>query len=66
MLVATRLTYRINRFEILAIAVATGLSVAVSAAIVAWLTQTDFMSCGHDNFGNIEARCLGMANVGEW
>ncbi len=66
MLVATRLTYRINRFEILAIAIATGLSVAVSAVIVAWLTQTDFMSCGYDNFGNIEARCLGMANLGEW
>ena len=66
MLVATRLTYRINRFEILAIAIATLLSVVVSAAIVGWLTQTRFASCGYDEFGDIEARCLGLAKLGEW
>jgi hypothetical protein len=66
MLVATRLTYRINRFEVLAIAIVTVLSVVVSAAIVAWLTRTDFMSCGYDDFGNIEARCLGLATLGQW
>jgi hypothetical protein len=66
MLVATRLTYRINRFEILAIAIATVLSVVVSTAIVAWLTQTNYASCGYDEFGNIEARCLGIAKLGEW
>ena len=66
MLVATRLTYRINRFEILAITIATVLSVVVSAAVVAWLTQSGFASCGHDDFGNIEARCLGLVKLGEW
>ena len=66
MLVATRLTYRINRFEIGAIAVATLLSVVVSAAIVAWLTQTGFASCGYDTSGNIELRCLANATLGEW
>jgi ABC-type transport system involved in multi-copper enzyme maturation permease subunit len=66
MLVATRLTYRINRFEILAITIATVLSVAVSAAVVAWLTQSGYTTCRGDEFGNLEPRCLNMSAIGEW
>jgi ABC-type transport system involved in multi-copper enzyme maturation permease subunit len=66
MLVATRLTYRINRFEILAITVATVLSVVVSAAVVAWLTQSGYTTCRGDEFGNLEPRCLNMSAIGEW
>ena len=66
MLVATRLTYRINRFEILAITIATVLSVAVSAAVVAWLTQSGYTTCRGDEFGNLEPRCLNLSAIGEW
>ena len=66
MLVATRLTYRINRFEILAITIATVLSVVVSAAVVAWLTQSGYTTCRGDEFGNLEPRCLNMSAIGEW
>ena len=38
-LAATRLTYRINRFEIRAILVATIVSVAVSAAVIGWIAD---------------------------
>jgi ABC-type transport system involved in multi-copper enzyme maturation permease subunit len=66
MLVATRLTYRINRFEIRAIVVATVLSVVVSAAVVAWLAQTGYSTCRGDEFGNLEPRCLNMSTLGDW
>jgi ABC-type transport system involved in multi-copper enzyme maturation permease subunit len=66
MLVATRLTYRINRFEIVAIGVATLLSVVVSAAVVAWLTQSGYTTCRGDEFGNLEPRCLNMSAIGDW
>ena len=66
MLIATRLTYRINRFEILAIGVATVLSVVVSAAVVAWLTQSGYTTCRGDEFGNLSPRCLNMSAIGEW
>jgi hypothetical protein len=66
MIVATRLTYRINRFEILAITIATVLSVVVSAAVVAWLTQSGYTTCRGDEFGNLEPRCLNMSAIGEW
>jgi len=66
MLSATRLTYRINRFEIVAIGVATLLSVVVSAAVVAWLTQSGYTTCRGDEFGNPEPRCLNMSAIGDW
>ena len=66
MLSATRLTYRINRFEIVAIGVATLLSVVVSAAVVAWLTQSGYTTCRGDEFGNLEPRCLNMSAIGDW
>jgi hypothetical protein len=66
MLSATRLTYRINRFELLAIGVATVLSVVVSAAVVAWLTQSGYATCRGDEFGNLSSRCLNMSVIGEW
>ena len=66
MLSATRLTYRINRFEIVAIGVATLLSVVVSAAVVAWLTQSGYTTCRGDEFGNLEPLCLNMSAIGDW
>lgn len=45
MLTATRLTYRINRFEIRSILVVTGLSVAVSAAVLAWIASSGYAAC---------------------
>jgi hypothetical protein len=66
MLSATRLTYRINRFEIVAIGVATLLSVVVSAAVVAWLTQSGYTTCRGDEFGHLEPSCLNMSAIGEW
>jgi hypothetical protein len=66
MLTATRLTYRINRFEIVAIGVATVLSVVVSAAVVAWLAQSGYATCRGDEFGNLEPRCLNMSAIGDW
>jgi len=66
MLSATRLTYRINRFEIVAIGVATLLSVVVSAAVVAWLTQSGYTTCRGDEIGNLEPRCLNMSAIGDW
>jgi hypothetical protein len=66
MLSATRLTYRINLFEIRAIVVATVLSVVVSAAVIAWLTQSGYATCTGDEFGNLDARCLSLSNVGNW
>jgi ABC-type transport system involved in multi-copper enzyme maturation permease subunit len=66
MLSATRLTYLINLFEIRAIVIATVLSVVVSAAVVAWLTQSGYASCTGDEFGNLTARCLSQSTLGEW
>jgi hypothetical protein len=66
MLSATRLTYRINLFEIRAIVIATVLSVVVSAAVVAWLTQSGYATCRSDEFGNLDPRCLNLAKVGDW
>jgi hypothetical protein len=65
-MIATRLTYRINRFEIRAITLATLLSVVVSAGVVAWLAQTGYTTCRGDEFGNLEPRCLNLSTVGEW
>ena len=45
MLTATRLTYRINRFEVRAILVATGLSVVVSAIVLWWLRNSGYAAC---------------------
>jgi hypothetical protein len=66
MLTPTRLTYRINRFEIRAIVLATLLSVGVSALVVAWLAQSGYTTCRGDEFGNVDPRCLNMSTLGEW
>ena len=66
MLSATRLTYRINRFEIHAIAIATILSVVVSAIVVSWLTQSSYNTCTGDEFGNVSARCMNLSAIGDW
>jgi hypothetical protein len=65
-LTATRLTYRINRFELRAITLATLLSVVVSAAVVTWLAQSGYTTCRGDEFGNLEPRCLNLSTIGEW
>jgi ABC-type transport system involved in multi-copper enzyme maturation permease subunit len=66
MLTATRLTYRINLFEIRAIVIATVLSVAVSAGVIAWLTQSGYATCVGDEFGNLTAECLSLSKLGDW
>ena len=66
MLTATRLTYRINLFEIRAIGIATVLSVVVSAAVIGWLAQSGYASCTGDEFGNVSARCHSLAAIGDW
>jgi hypothetical protein len=66
MLAATRLTYRINRFEVWSITVMTVLAVVVSAAVVAWLAQSGYASCRGDEFGNMDAHCLSLATIGDW
>jgi hypothetical protein len=66
MLTATRLTYRINRFELRAIAVATLLSVVVSAIVIGWLAQSGYATCRGDEFGNVDPRCLNLSSVGDW
>ena len=66
MLTATRLTYRINRFEIRAITLATILSVVVSAIVVSWLANSGYATCRGDEFGNVDPRCLNMSAIGDW
>jgi hypothetical protein len=66
MLAATRLTYRINRFEVWSITVMTVLSVIVSTAVVAWLAQSGYANCRGDEFGNMDAHCLSLAAIGDW
>lgn len=65
MLTATRLTYRINRFEIRAIIAATILSVVVSAAVISWIRTSGYAAClGGD--GSFSATCFELRDIGVW
>jgi hypothetical protein len=66
MLTATRLTYRINRFEINAIAMATVLSAAVSAAILTWMTSSGYAACVANDTDPPSVACLNLMGVGAW
>lgn len=65
MLTATRLTYRINRFEVRAILVATLASVAVSALVIAWIRNSGYGDCIL-NDGSLTIACLELQDVGRW
>lgn len=65
MLTATRLTYRINRFEIRVILIATALSVVVSAAVIGWIRSSGYLAC----IVSVDAPtigCLQLQDVGAW
>ena len=63
MLTATRLTYRINRFEIRAIVAATVLSVVVSAAVIAWIRGSGYAQCLASD-GPVAPICFQLEGVG--
>ncbi len=65
LLTATRLTYRINRFEIRAILVATIVSVAVSAAVIGWIRTSGYDRCLVTD-GSISVACLQLEDIGRW
>ena len=66
MLTATRLTYRINRFEINVIAIATVLSAAVSAAVLTWMTSSGYASCVANYTDPPSVACLNLMGIGAW
>ena len=65
MLAATRLTYRINRFEIRAILVATVLSAVVSALVVAWIRNSGYAPCLVGD-GSLNPVCFELGDTGRW
>ena len=66
MLTATRLTYRINRFEVRAILVATALSVIVSAIVIGWIRSSGYAACLEPTDGSLTVACLELQDVGRW
>lgn len=64
-LAATRLTYRINRFEIRAVLAATALSVVVSTLILVWINSSGYAKCIviHDT---PTVACLQLMDIGAW
>jgi hypothetical protein len=65
MLTATRLTYRINRFEVRAVLVATVLSVVVSAIVLSWIRNSGYAAC--IEYAEVPSvACLEMQDVGRW
>ena len=66
MLTATRLTYRINRFEIRAILAATILSVVVTAATLSWMTSSGYASCVGFYTDTPSVACLNLMGIGSW
>ena len=66
MLTATRLTYRINRFEVRAILVATALSVIVSAIVIGWIRSSGYAACLEPTDGSLTVACLELQGVGRW
>jgi hypothetical protein len=65
MLTATRLTYRINRFEIRAILIATILSVVVSALVISWIRSSGYAACIQTD-GPPAATCFELQDIGSW
>ena len=65
MLTATRLTYRINRFEIRAVLIATILSVVVSAAVISWIRSSGYAACLQSD-GPLAATCFELQGIGSW
>ena len=61
---ATRLTYRINRFEIRAILAATALSIVVSALVIWWLRTSGYAECIVAT--EITVGCLELQGLGAW
>jgi hypothetical protein len=66
MLAATRLTYRINRFEIRAILLATLLSVAVTTAVLAWINTSGYAACVVMYTDTPSIACLNLMDFGRW
>lgn len=66
MLTATRLTYRINRFEVQAILVATIASVVVSAVVLSWIRGSGYAACLQSTDGSFTVACLELEDVGRW
>ena len=64
-LTATRLTYRINRFEIRAVLLAAALSVAVSALVVSWINSSGYAKC-INVYDTPSLACLELMDVGRW
>jgi hypothetical protein len=65
MLTATRLTYRINRFEIRAVLAATILSVVVSAVVISWIRSSGYAACIQTD-GPPAATCFELEDLGRW
>jgi hypothetical protein len=65
MVTATRLTYRINRFEIRAVLIATILSVVVSAIVITWIRTSGYAACIVSE-GPFSATCFELQDVGRW
>jgi hypothetical protein len=66
MLTATRITYRINRFEIRAILLATLLSVAVTTAVLAWINTSGYAACVVVYTDTPSIACLNLMDIGRW
>jgi hypothetical protein len=66
MLAATRLTYRIGRFEYLAIVAATALSVAVTAIVIGWMRQSGYVGCLAAGGAEPTTACLAIFDEGQW
>ncbi|MEO8572062.1 MAG: hypothetical protein ABI553_10240 [Chloroflexota bacterium] len=66
MLTASRLTYRINRFEIRAILAATILSTVVTAAILTWMTSSGYAACVINFTDTPSVACLNLMDIGAW
>jgi hypothetical protein len=64
MLSATRLTYRIGRFEFIAVIAAAVASVVVTAIVVTWIRQSGYLACLGS--GSESAPCLGLFEDGQW
>lgn len=65
MLTATRLTYRINRFEIRAILLATVVSAVVSALVIAWIRNSGYAPCLAGD-GSPNPVCFELGDTGRW
>jgi hypothetical protein len=63
MLTAARLTYRINRFEIRAVLIATIASVAVSAIVIGWIRNSGYADCIESQEA-FSATCFELQDIG--